>query len=718
MGRPLNVLVYSGTGASAESVRHTLATLRLLLAPNYAVIPIAELALLKEPWEPSCAAIVFPGGRDLGYGSALNGYGNERIRNFVRHGGAYIGFCAGAYYASKKCEFEVGNPELEVVGARELGFFPGTCRGGAFKGFRYGEESGARTGWLFVDDKVWGIRKHPDFTGFLASYYNGGGVFLGADTMEAKGVEVLAHYNDHVELDLPDTELQPAAVYCQVEHGSAILFGTHPEYCGFNMDQDRYSTNPSAAPNYSKMVQEIRQSDAARLGFLKRCLSKLGLEVDSEQKTPPQLTDMHLSSLRPEYKTTLLQAWKQMATGIYDGEENIIEAEHDKFSLKEATGPPEKPEKTSHQEYAADMAIRGANTSGRGGTPDHTADFDHLVKRIVYHDKEWPSDEYTRRFSHSKYYNSLEKAREDEKLAGSKWKQLPVKRTWGNVFMYGSVLTSTNSLLDKNPKLLSTMQSGFTLAATTQVAGRGRGTNVWVAPAGSLLFSTVINHPAAYAVSRPIVFIQYLAAIAIVQAIKSYSPESQHLPVKLKWPNDILARDPTEPDREAYVKIGGILSTCSYDAGTYQIVLGIGVNVNNPRPTTSLDALMRHHLSMKNNNSGNFEYEPFSIESLIARILVRLEALHTEFMAVGFSQEMHEAYYQHWLHSDQIVTLDAHGVQGRIVGITNDWGMLKVDELEKSDDPKTARTTGKRWALRSDENSFDFWQGLIRSRIP
>lgn len=476
--------------------------------------------------------------------------------------------------------------------------------------------------------------------------------------------------------------------------------------------------NPSAAPNYSGMVQEIQASDGPRLAFLKRCLSKLGLEVDSEQKPLPQLSNMHLSSLRPEDKAALLQAWKQMATGTYDGEENIIEAENDKFSLNEATGTSDPKPKKIIQEYASDIAIRGESTPGRRGTPDHTADFDHLVKRIVYHDKDWPSDEYTRGFSHSKYYNSLEEARHDERLASPKWNQLPIKGTWGNVFMYGSVLTSTNSLLDKNPKLLSTVQSGFTLAATIQVAGRGRGTNVWVAPAGSLLISTVINHPAAYAASRPIVFIQYLAAIAIVQAIKSYSPESQHLPVKLKWPNDILAQDPTEPDKEAYVKIGGILSTCSYDAGTYQIVLGIGVNVNNPRPTTSLDALMRHHLSKKNNNSGNFEFEPFSIESLIARILVRLEALHTEFMAVGFSQEMHEAYYQHWLHSDQIVTLDAHGVQGRIVGITSDWGMLKVDELEKSDDPKTARTTGKRWALRSDENSFDFWQGLIKNRIP
>lgn len=91
----------------------------------------------------------------------------------------------------------------------------------------------------------------------------------------------------------------------------------------------------------------------------------------------------------------------------------------------------------------------------------------------------------------------------------------------------------------RNPKLLANVPTGFTLSATTQVAGRGRGTNVWIAPPGSLIFSTVINHPAHLAMTRPIVFIQYIAAIAIVEAIQSYDQGYEKLPVKVKWPNDI-----------------------------------------------------------------------------------------------------------------------------------------------------------------------------------
>lgn len=91
----------------------------------------------------------------------------------------------------------------------------------------------------------------------------------------------------------------------------------------------------------------------------------------------------------------------------------------------------------------------------------------------------------------------------------------------------------------RNPKILSKLSTGFTVCASTQVAGRGRGSNVWVSPPGCLIFSTVINHPAHLAVSRPVVFIQYIAAIAIVEAVQSYDRGYGDIPVKLKWPNDI-----------------------------------------------------------------------------------------------------------------------------------------------------------------------------------
>jgi biotin---protein ligase len=199
-------------------------SLRRLLSPNYAVVPITESALLKEPWAPTCALLVFPGGADLGYCRALNGAGNRSITAFVRRGGAYLGFCAGGYYGSQRCEFEVGSPELEVVGSRELAFFPGTCRGGAFKGFAYHSERGAKAAKIAINKgALSGAVTLPET---FKCYYNGGGVFADAEN-KGTDIEVLAEYED--ELDVDPGSTKAAVVYCKVGEGNVVLTGPHPE---------------------------------------------------------------------------------------------------------------------------------------------------------------------------------------------------------------------------------------------------------------------------------------------------------------------------------------------------------------------------------------------------------------------------------------------------------------------------------------------------------
>lgn len=246
-GKKLNVLVYSGSlthsawqlsrfltddtslragnGTTIDSVRHCLYTLRRLLAPHYAVIPVTADMLLKEPWMATCALLVIPGGADLGYCHTLNGAGNRRIAQFVRRGGRYLGLCAGGYYGCKRCEFEVGDKTMEVVGDRELGFFPGICRGGAFPGFVYHSETGARAEELSVSKDALSAGTVPEH---FRSYYNGGGVFVDAPSFADQGVEVLASYTENLNVD--PGEGAAAVVYCKVDKGAAILTGPHPEY--------------------------------------------------------------------------------------------------------------------------------------------------------------------------------------------------------------------------------------------------------------------------------------------------------------------------------------------------------------------------------------------------------------------------------------------------------------------------------------------------------
>jgi biotin---protein ligase len=180
--------------------------------------------ILKEPWTASCALLVFPGGADLGYCRSLNGDGNARITQFIRRGGAYLGLCAGGYYGSQRCEFEVGDKKMEVVGNRELSFFPGICRGCAYKGFMYQSEAGARAAALQVNNECFTSGALPTL---FRSYYNGGGVFVDAIEFNNQGVEVLASYVDPIDVDGGNGTA--AVVYCKVGDGGAVLTGPHPE---------------------------------------------------------------------------------------------------------------------------------------------------------------------------------------------------------------------------------------------------------------------------------------------------------------------------------------------------------------------------------------------------------------------------------------------------------------------------------------------------------
>ncbi|WIA30489.1 hypothetical protein OEZ86_000573 [Tetradesmus obliquus] len=137
-----HVYVYRGEGAGWRSVRSTFESLQRLLPKQYEVSTLTAAELVDGSWTAEAALLVMPGGADLPYCNRLNGKGNSIIQGFVRAGGSYLGLCAGAYYASSCVQFEQGS-RLQVLGYRELGFFPGIACGAAYPGFDYQTEAGA-----------------------------------------------------------------------------------------------------------------------------------------------------------------------------------------------------------------------------------------------------------------------------------------------------------------------------------------------------------------------------------------------------------------------------------------------------------------------------------------------------------------------------------------------------------------------------------------------
>lgn len=210
------VKVYSGAGASKQFVRSTVDLLNRLLSSRYVVQQVTAQDLTSPAWKSSTSLLVFPGGQASPYVKDLVGSANSNIKDYVKDGGKYLGFCAGAYFASKKVKFMTGTP-LEVIANRPLEFFPGTIYGTTFPGFDYASEKGARA------TKVTFSFPTEKETIQSLVYFNGGGSFLNVDAYPS--IKILARYND---VNRNSDEI--AAVLCNFGKGKAILSAIHPEY--------------------------------------------------------------------------------------------------------------------------------------------------------------------------------------------------------------------------------------------------------------------------------------------------------------------------------------------------------------------------------------------------------------------------------------------------------------------------------------------------------
>lgn len=182
-------------------------------------------------------------------------------------------------------------------------------------------------------------------------------------------------------------------------------------------------------PGYDDLIESLAADEVAATGFLKACLTKLGLEVSPEASLVPLLSRLHLSSIGHVEVGELLYSFGDIVSKDDHGEE-FIRGQNDTFHL-------EKPETRWSMTFLGDALDPkdGDNPNPKDTIPDQSA----IIKRIVSHVGAWPETKETPYFNHSVFYSSLQEFRERD----------PKAEEWGNVFMYGEVVTSTNTLLDK-----------------------------------------------------------------------------------------------------------------------------------------------------------------------------------------------------------------------------------------------------------------------------
>nr|XP_043618858.1 biotin--protein ligase 2-like [Erigeron canadensis] len=258
---------------------------------------------------------------------------------------------------------------------------------------------------------------------------------------------------------------------------------------------------------------------------------------------------------------------------------------------------------------------------------------------------------------------------------------------FGRFLLWSPRLPSTQDVVSLN---FSDIPIGSVCIADVQFKGRGRSQNVWESPKGGLLFSFTVQMED----GRVVPLVQYVVCLAVTEAIKDIVLENGFPPldIRIKWPNDLYLDG---------LKVGGILCTSTYRSKKFNVCVGVGLNVDNDKPTTSLNAALRKL---------TFGYQ-LQREDITSAFFNKFEHLFHTLINHGF-RPLEELYYKTWLHSGQRVVVqekneDQEMLMENVVtvqGLTSSGYLLAISD------------NGEMCELHPDGNSFDFFKGLVKRK--
>jgi biotin---protein ligase len=198
----LEALVYAGKGVSSLGAE----ALVKQLQKKFTTVKMVDSAYLTSTaWEKTTAVLAMGGGTCGAWEEALGEAGVAKIHRYVMEGGKYLGFCAGAYFASSHSSFQAREKK------RLYFLFEGRAVGPLWETENHLAPESAKAvvvSWKMGEEMRVG-----------KLYYQGGCYFdLPKDN---SSVEVLGMYEEIGK---------PAAILCRVGKGTAILCGPHPEF--------------------------------------------------------------------------------------------------------------------------------------------------------------------------------------------------------------------------------------------------------------------------------------------------------------------------------------------------------------------------------------------------------------------------------------------------------------------------------------------------------
>jgi BirA family biotin operon repressor/biotin-[acetyl-CoA-carboxylase] ligase len=193
---------------------------------------------------------------------------------------------------------------------------------------------------------------------------------------------------------------------------------------------------------------------------------------------------------------------------------------------------------------------------------------------------------------------------------------------------------------------------GTLVIADRQTAGRGRLGRSWISPRGGLWYSLLL---------RPTIRPDWVPALTLVAALDWVEVLcARGIPAGVKWPNDVWAEGK---------KIAGILTEMSAETDrVHWVVLGVGVNVNNPLPASSVVPAA----------SVSSWTGPLPLENLWADWRDRFSETYVQFCRSGFGP-FRSAYEKRALLTGSPVSFEAPEgrIAGRALGV-DEGGRLRV----------------------------------------
>ena len=191
-----------------------------------------------------------------------------------------------------------------------------------------------------------------------------------------------------------------------------------PRFAAVNLD-------PKAnGPEYKEVVDALTADDKERTDFFKACLAKLGLQVAQDSTTVPSLSSLHVSGLDPEGPLEILSLLAPALTN--ENGKEYLKDENDTFRI-------ERPGTWNLNDLESALSDESKQPS------EGIIDYKEIIKRLVIHD-DMPSSKLTPYFNHHAFYANLRQYQSESKEGASEF---------GSNLMYGEVITSTNTIMEK-----------------------------------------------------------------------------------------------------------------------------------------------------------------------------------------------------------------------------------------------------------------------------